>query len=398
MSPEPVKTPSRRRLLLVGLVAVAIAGAVAANGIMQRARGMQEVAQWTNQQAVPTVQLAQIATSPAQQSLTLPGTIQPYAKAEIFARVSGYLHSWQQDIGAHVTAGQQLAAIDTPDLDQQLAQANANLATAQANWQLALVTAKRWQALYAMHDVSQQALDQYNSDASAKKTIVDAAQANVRQLQAMESFKTITAPFDGVVTARNTDVGALINTGNAGLPLFEVSDMDKVRIYVQLPQSYAADLHPGLQASFEMPQYPGQPFAATVATMSNSMDPNSRSMLVELQADNAAGKFLAGGYCLVHFQIPGDPNSIQLPATALLPADKGSQVALLGPDGKVVLKPIQIGRDFGDSVEVVSGLTRSDRVIDSPPETLQNGAPVQLAAAPAPANQLANAAAPTPPH
>jgi RND family efflux transporter MFP subunit len=389
MSSEQIKIPSRRKLLLLGIIALVIAGAVAASGIISRAKSNRELVQWTSQQAVPTVALAQLTQGDAYQSLTLPGTIQAYRQASIYARVSGYLKSWQQDIGAHVQPGQVLAEIDTPDLDQQLAQARAALVTAQANAQLAALTAQRWDALLKKQVVSQQAADNATSDAAAKKAVADAAQANVRQLEAMESFKTIIAPFDGVVTKRNTDIGALINAGSgAGQELFEVSDMDTVRIYVQVPQAFTAQLHPGLKATFEVPQYPGQQFDASLVTTSNAMDISSRSMLVELQADNSDGKLSPGTYCQVHFQVPGDPNMVRVPATALIPGDHGMQVALLGDGNKVVLKSIQLGRDFGDSVEVTAGLSPSDRVIDSPPETLQSGDAVQLAAAtPSPASQ-----------
>jgi RND family efflux transporter MFP subunit len=198
----------------------------------------------------------------------------------------------------------------------------------------------------------------------------------------LQSFKQLVAPFDGVVTARNTDIGALINAGNTvGQELFEVSDLHRVRIYVQVPQAFTADLRPGLKATFEMPQYPGQTFDATLVSTSNAMNATSRSMLVQLQADNSEGKLLGGTYCKVTFQIPGDPNIVRLPATALLPVNRGAQVAVLGDGNKVMLKPVKLGRDFGDSVEVIAGLTPQDRVIDSPPETLQSGDVVQLAAA-----------------
>jgi RND family efflux transporter MFP subunit len=194
----------------------------------------------------------------------------------------------------------------------------------------------------------------------------------------MESFKQIVAPFDGIVTERNTDVGALINSGSSGRPLFVVSDLHRVRIYVQVPQAFTAGLRAGLKATFEMPQYPGQKFDATLVNLSNAVIQASRSMQVELQADNSDGKLYGGAYCRVDFQVPGDPNMVRLPATALMPANRGSQVAILGGDGKVVLKAIQLGRDFGDTVEVTEGLSQQDRVIDSPPETLQNGDAVQV--------------------
>jgi RND family efflux transporter MFP subunit len=395
MSSEPTKTPSRRRLLVIALVALTIAGGVAAYGIIQRAQSAAQVAQWTDQQAIPTVALANLQRGPGIRKLTLPGTIQAYYRAAIYARVSGYLQSWRADIGAHVKAGQLLASIDIPDLDQQFAQAKADLATATANAQLAAVTAERWNALVKLQWVSKQTADDKNGSSAAMKATMDAASANVKRLEAMEGFKNIVAPFDGVVTARKTDIGALINAGNAGQELFEVSDLHKVRIYVQVPQAFTAELKPGLQATFEMPQYPGQQFDAKVVTTSNAMELSSRSMLVELQADNADGKLFAGAYCQVHFQLPNNPNVMRVPATALVPADRGAQVALLGNDDKAVLQPVQLGRDFGDSVEVVAGLSPSDRVIDSPPETLQSGDQVQLAAATPLAKQAAALPSPT---
>ena len=383
MSSEEIKRPSRRKLLMVGVAALVIAGLVAAGGIISRAKSNRELVQWTNQQAVPTVALAQLKPGDQYQNLRLPGTIQAYRKAAIYARVNGYLKSWELDIGAPVQPGQVLAVIDTPDLDQQLAQAKATLASAQASAELAAVTAQRWDFLVKRQVVSQQAADNATSDAAAKKAAADAAQANVRQLEAMETFKTIVAPFDGVVTARNTDIGALISPGgSAGQELFEVSDMDTVRIYVQVPQAFTAQLHPGLKATFEMPQYPGQHFDAKLVTTSNALNVPSRSMLVELQADNSAKKFSPGTYCQVQFQIPGDPNMVLVSATALISGDHGTQVAVLDNSNKVVVKSIQLGHDFGDTVEVVAGLSPSDRVIDSPPETIKTGDHVQLAAAP----------------
>jgi RND family efflux transporter MFP subunit len=282
-----------------------------------------------------------------------------------------------------VTKGQLLASIDTPDLDQQFAQAKANFASATADAQLAAVTAGRWLDLAKGKWVSQQSVDDRTGAATTKKAIADAAQANLRQLEAQETFKSIVAPFDGVITARNTDLGALINAGSsAGQELFEVSDLHKVRIYVQVPQAFVAGLHPGMQATFTMPQYPGEQFDATLVTTSKAVNMGSRSMLVELQADNADERRLPGTYCQVQFQLATDPNLLRLPATALLPVNQGVKVAILGADGKVELKPVQLGRDLGDSVEVVAGLSPSDRVIDSPPETLQSGDAVQLAPTP----------------
>jgi RND family efflux transporter MFP subunit len=381
MSSQPFKMPKPRRLLLVGLVALVAAGAIAANGLISRARSTQNLVQWTGAQAVPTVALATPVRGNAEQSLVLPGNIQPFNKAAIHARVNGYLKSWNKDIGAHVKAGEVLASIDAPELDQQLAQARATLASAKANHDISAITANRNSILVKKQVVAQELADQTAADAEAKKAVMDAGAANVRQLEAMQSFKQVAAPFDGVVTARNTDVGALINIGNTpGQELFEISDLRRVRIYAQVPQAFTADLRPGLKATFEMPQYPGQTFDATLVTTSNAMNATSHSMLVQLQADNSDGKLLGGTYCKVTFQIPGDPNIVRLSATALLPVNRGAQVAVLGDGNKVTLKPVKLGRDFGDSVEVIAGLSPQDRVIDSPPETLQSGDVVQLAA------------------
>ena len=381
MFSQPIKTPRPRRLLLVGVIALVAAGAVATYGLIIRARSNQDLVRWTNAQAVPTVALAKLVRGAAEQILILPGDIQPYNKAAIYARVNGYLKNWNKDIGALVKAGDVLASIDAPDLDQQLAQARATLASAKANYGIAATTANRYGILIEKQVTSQQLADQTAADAAAKEAVTDANEANVRQLEAMQSFKQIVAPFDGVVTARNTNVGALINAGNAaGQELFEVSDLHRVRIYVQVPQAFTANLRPGLKATFEMPQYPGQKYDATLVTTSSAVNAASRSMLVELQADNSDGKLLGGAYCRVNFQIPGDPNVVRIPATALTPVNRGVQVAIVGDGNKVVLKSIQLGRDFGDTVEVAAGLDPQDRVINSPPETLQSGDVVQLAA------------------
>jgi RND family efflux transporter MFP subunit len=283
MSSQPVKTSKPRRLLLVGIIALVAAGAVATYGLIIRARTNQDLVRWTNAQAVPTVAFAKLVRGAAEQILILPGDIQPYNKAAIYARVNGYLKNWNVDIGAQVKAGEVLASIDAPDLDQQLAQARATLASAKANYDIAATTANRYGILIEKQVTSQQLADQTAADAAAKEAVTDANEANVRQLEAMQSFKQIVAPFDGVVTARNTNVGALINAGNAaGQELFEVSDLHRVRIYVQVPQAFTANLRPGLKATFEMPQYPGQKYDATLVTTSSAVNAASRSMLVEL--------------------------------------------------------------------------------------------------------------------
>jgi RND family efflux transporter MFP subunit len=381
MPSQDIKAPGRRSLLTAATAAFLLASAVVGYGFVERAQSKQEVVQWTSAQAIPTVALAQLIPGGTHQTLTLPGNIQPFNKAALLARVNGYVKSWDHDIGTTVKAGQVLATIDAPDLDQQLSQAKATLASVRANHQIASLTASRNNILLQKQIVAQQLADQTDADAKAKEAVVDANEANVRQLEAMQSFKTLSAPFDGVVTARNVELGMLINSGGSGQPLFEVSDLHRVRIYVQVPQSFSAGLVPGMKATFEMPQYPGVQFDATLSHISKSINASSHSMQVELQADNAAGKFFGGSYCNVHFEIPSDANLVKLPSTALVTGNQGTQVAVLGSDNKVVLKNVQLGRDLGDSVEITAGLSPSDRVINSPPETMATGDTVRVAAA-----------------
>src|ERR1700709_2662757 len=393
MPSEDIKAPSRRSLLTVATAAVLLASAVVGYGFMTRAQSKQEVVQWTTTQTIPTVALAQLIPGGAHQTLTLPGNIQPLNRAAIFARVNGYVKSWDHDIGSPVKAGQVLASIDAPDLDQQFGQAKATLASVRANHQIASLTANRNNILLQKQIVAQQLADQTDADAKAKEAGVHANEANVRQLEAMQSFKTLAAPFDGVVTSRNVELGMLINSGGSGQPLFEVSDLHRVRIYVQVPQSFSAGLTVGMKATFEMPQYPGVQSARTLSHISGAINPTSHSMQVELQADNAAGKFFGGSYCNVHFEIPTDANLVRIPSTALVTGNQGTQVATLDSNNKVALKSVQLGRDLGDSVEVIAGLSPSDRIINSPPETLATGDTVRLAAATPPAAAPASASA-----
>ena len=286
-----------------------VAGGIAANGLIGRARSKQDLVQWTSAQAAPTVALAKLTAGGGDQRIILPGNVQPFYKAAIYARVNGYLKSWEQDIGAHVTAGQVLASIEAPDLDQQLVQAQATLASAKANYDIAATTSGRYAQLLKTEAIAQQLADQTAADAAAKKAVMDADAASVRQLEAMESFKRVVAPFDGIVTQRNTDVGALINAGSAaGQELFEVSDLHRVRVYVQVPQALSADLKPGLTATLTLPQYPDQKFDATLVTTSNAVNATSHSVLVELQADNSDARLFGGAYARVDFLLPpGSP-------------------------------------------------------------------------------------------
>lgn len=393
MPSEDIKAPGRKSLLTAAVAAVLVAGIVLSYGFISRAQSKQEVVDWTNTQAIPTVALAGLIPGSSHQTLTLPGNIQPFNRAAIFARVNGYVKSWDYDIGSPVKAGQVLASIDAPDLDQQLGQAKATLASVRANHQIASLTANRNNILLQKQIVAQQLADQTDADAKAKEAVVDANEANVRQLEAMQSFKTLAAPFDGVVTARNVELGMLINSGGSGQPLFEVSDLHRVRIYVQVPQSFTAGLTVGMRATFEMPQYPGAQFEATLSHVSKSINQNSHSMQVELQADNAAGKFFGGSYCNVHFEIPTDAHLVKVPSTALITGNRGTQIATLDGNDKVVLRSVQLGRDLGDSVEVIAGLSPADRIINNPPETLAAGDAVRVAQA---TSQAAAPASPPP--
>lgn len=369
-------------LRFIGLVILIAAGCSAAWGIVSRRQQDRSLADWTNQQAEPTVAVAHPSTSGAARALTLPGDVQAFYDAPIYARVNGYLRSWTQDIGAHVKAGQLLATIDAPELEQELAQAQADLASARANASLASLTASRWHALLASKSVSQQSADEKQGNEVASQAAVHAQQAHVDRLRALETFTRLTAPFDGVVTARNTDVGALINAGSsAAQPLFKVADVHAVRVYVRVPQVYLSQLAPGMHATLTQPQYPGQTFPATLATTAQSAAAESRTVLVELMADNKDGKLWPGTYADVRFDLPPDTGVLRVPSSALVFRAQGAQLAVVGPDNRITLKSITIGRNLGNELEITSGITADDQVIVSPLDTMQDGEKVQLAAA-----------------
>jgi RND family efflux transporter MFP subunit len=371
-----------RRLRVVGLCVVLIALTTACWGIISRARAGSHLQRWTEERARPIVSLIELVRANSDQELLLPGTLRAYIDAPIYARVSGYLKRWYVDIGAHVKAGQVLAEIETPELDQQLLQAQADLATSRANERLSATTTARWAKMLAADSVAQQEADEKAGDYEAKKAIVAAAEANVARLQATASFKKIVAPFSGVVTARRTDVGALINAGaGTGQELFRVADTQKARIYVDVPQSYTAALHVGTQAVLRVPEKPGETFAAAVTDTSASISENSRTMLVQLEADNANGALLPGSYVDVAFKLATQQGVLRLPISALLFRRHGLEVATLGPDDKVLLKQVALGRDYGTEIEVTTGIASSDRVIDNPPDSLAEGDSVSVAKA-----------------
>ena len=371
-----------QRLKLAGAAGLLVAGVLVASGVMSRQHSEQAIKAWTTAAAIPTVDVISLNPGASTAALTLPGAVQAYYEAPIHARVSGYLKQWYEDIGAHVKAGQLLASIDTPELDQQLAQARADLATAEANLSLAQITAKRWQHLLADDAVSPQEADEKSGDLAAKTALVNAARANVDRLVALESFKNIVAPFDGVVTARKTDIGALISAGgDSGPELFSVADVHRLRVYVRVPQSYSAAIKPGLTAALSVPEYPGQSFTATLSSTADAVNDQSGTLLVELGLDNANGQLKPGDYAEVHFSLPQSGSGVQVPASALVYRQQGLQVATLGPDSHVVMKNITIARDDGSYVEVAAGLSRADRIIDSPPDSLAQGDLVRVSGA-----------------
>jgi len=308
------------------------------------------------------------------EKLVLPGTVQAYIESPIYARTNGYLKAWYTDIGSTVRKGQLLAEIDAPEVDQQLAQAVADLATARANEALSNTTDRRWKGLLATESVSQQDADEKAGDAAAKRATAASAAANVSRLRELESFKRVLAPFDGVVTARHTDIGALINAGQSvGSELFRVADTSKLRIYVQIPEPYAGAAQPGVQAELRFSEQAGKSYTATTVRTSNALDPTLRTLQVELELDNARHEIFPGAYAEVHFSLPGNAHSLRLPATTVLFRAPGPQVAAVDPQNKIQLKSIVVGRDFGSTIEVLAGLDDGDRVVVNPPDSIING-------------------------
>jgi RND family efflux transporter MFP subunit len=380
MSSEDSRPPSRHRgLRIAAIVGGAIAVIVVGGGIATRASNSKHLRQETDAQAQPVVTVSLPARGGTSYAIDLPGRLEAYSRAPIYARVSGYLKDWHVDIGSPVQAGQLLADIEAPDLDQQLAQGQADLLTAQANAALASTTAVRWKVLFKTNSVSQQDVDAKNGDLAAKQAIAKATAANVDRLKVLEGFKRIVAPFSGTVTARFTDIGALINAGGGtGLELFVVSDTHKLRLYVNVPQNYATRVVSGTQAQLTVPERPGRTFTATVEASARSVDPASGSTLVQLGVDNEAGELVPGAYTSVHFNLPLPSANLSVPASALIFDHSGLQVATLGPDNRVIFKAVTVSRDLGDSVELSSGLAANDRIIDSPPDGIANGDAVRI--------------------
>jgi len=400
--PHPDKEPAPpRNLRLIGLVAVAAAIVIALFGIVQRHSHEAEVKQWTQEQAVPTVAIIKPRQGASVQHLMLPGTVQAWYEAPIFARVNGYVKNWYFDFGAHVKKGDLLAEIDAPDLDAQLAEAEAKLNSAraqvkvrEAERQFAETTYARWRdspnGVVSVQEQQGKEAD-YNSAVArvnAAAAAVNADQGDVDRLKALQEFKRITVPFDGVVTARETDIGALINAGSgagggtgsaSGAELFRVADIHEMRVYVQVPQQLSASIQAGLTAELHLPQYPDTTFKAAVATTSNAINQSARTLLVELHAANPDGQLQPGAYAQVEFELPSNPHIVHVPTSALIFRENGLEVATIGADDKIELKPITLGRNLGTEVEVLKGLTASDRVVNSPPDSLSAGDKVRIA-------------------
>jgi RND family efflux transporter MFP subunit len=380
---EGVAPPPPRRLpapVLIALVGAALLGGGIYYGIEHRAAAEARLATTTTEEAVPIVDVVHPQNDATDQELVLPGQTMPFTDTPIYARTNGYLKRWYFDIGAHVRKGQLLAEIETPELDAQLRQARADLDTAQANVRLAGITAQRTENLLKSQSVSTQERDNAAGAYNADQAIVASRQADVARLEELQSYENVYAPFDGDVTARNTDVGDLINAG-AGAPtseLFHMAATETLRIYVAVPEIDVPAMQTGLTPTITLDEYPGQVFHGSLVRNSAAINPTSRTLLVEVDVDNAERKLLPGAYVFVHFMLPGRAQSVTVPANALLFRSEGLRVGVVR-DGKAVLVPITIGRDYGDRVEVVSGLHPSDQIIVNPSDSLIDGTAVRLA-------------------
>lgn len=362
------------------LVLLIVAGFILFRGISARVRASDEVKADTRELAVPAVSLAQPKLGAPQEELILPGSIQAYIDAPIYARTSGYLKRWYVDIGGKVKDGQLLAEIDTPELDQQLQQARADLATAKANYDLAQTTAARYEFLLKSDSVARQDVDNAEGDAHAKKAMVDSATGNVNRLEQLQSFEKVYAPFDGVLTARNTDIGQLIGSGSGSgaKELFHVAAIHTLRAYVNVPQRYSPAAVAGVEAYLTMPQFPGRRFPGKLVRSSEAIDQASRTLLVEVDVANPKGEILPGAYSEVHFKLPSLASTVVIPVTSLIFRSEGLRVAVVR-NSHAVMVPVTLGRDYGTEVEVVSGLDGSEKLVTNPPDSLVDGQEVRSA-------------------
>jgi RND family efflux transporter MFP subunit len=382
MPTEHSSPVSRRKLGIFGVVAFIAALLVVVTGIRAREESSATLREWTDDQAIPTVAVVLPDARVLSATIDLPGRLEAYYRAPIFARVSGYLKSWSADIGAKVKAGQVIAEIEAPDLDQQLLQARADLTSQQASAKLSEATLNRRKTLIASNFVSMQEIDERTADLSNKNAAVNASQANVERLEALAGYKKITVPFDGVVTSRETDVGALINAGGGSGPaMFVVSDVKKLRVYVNIPQSYVPAIRIGAKAIISMPDYPNRTFPATVEASSQSVDVGSGTTRMQLALENPNGELMPGGYATVRMSLARDAVPLHIPASALIFNQNGLRVATVGSDDRVLFKTVTIARDLGRDIELASGISADDRIIIAPPDGIAEGDPVHVAGA-----------------
>ena len=373
--PRVSVSPYRRYLW----AAIALVLLLAVWGILSRLLARNALVHEAREAAIPTVITTQPHAGPAADTLLLPGSVQAYYEAPIYARTSGYLKAWYTDIGTTVKKGELLAEIETPEVDQQLRQAEADLGTARANSELARSTNERWQGLLATESVSQQDADQRAGDAAAKAAAQQSASANLARLRELEGFKRVVAPFNGIVTQRNTDLGALINAGETpGSALFRVADTHRLRIYVQVPQVYAAQVRTGMSTSLEFTDHPGQHFEATVASTAHALDAVSRTLQVELQIDNSSGELLPGSYVQVTFSLAPSGGTLRVPVNTVIFRGKTPQVATIDQAHRVQLREITEGRDFGTEIEVLAGVSASDTLIVNPWDSIADGQQVRI--------------------
>jgi RND family efflux transporter MFP subunit len=374
-----LKSKVKRYAVIVGIGALVLA----VWGIVSRIHTRSELRKSTTENAVLTVVTAKPQLSDAGDELVLPGIVQAYIESPIYARTNGYVRVWYTDIGARVHKGQLLAEIETPEVDRELAQARADLDTAQANFALSKITNDRWQGLLKTQAVSKQDADNRAGDAAAKAAMVESAAQNVQRLSDLESFKRVLAPFDGVVTARNTDVGYLINAGQSpNTELFRVADIHKLRIYAQVPEAYAAATETGLKAQLRFAERPDKTYEADTVRTSNALDPTARTLQVELQLDNRESQLFPGSYTEVHFRLPSRTETLRLPANTILFRSDGLQVAVVQNQGTIKIKKVVQGRDFGKTVEILSGLDPTDAVVVNPPDSINDGMHVRIAPPP----------------
>jgi RND family efflux transporter MFP subunit len=370
----------RRTIILVAALLCAGFAFLIFLGIHSRIEAEKGLERKVKSSAIPVVTVIHPETGSKAQEIELPGTTEAFTEAPIYARTSGYLKQWYLDIGAHAKQGQLLAEIETPELDQQLEQAENSLKTAQANLQLAEVTADRWVYLLKTNVSSKQETDQAVSDYHAKKATADAAEANVRRLQRLQQFERVYAPFDGVITARDTDIGALIQNGDSTgqKELFHLAAIDKLRVYISVPEVYATAVKSGETATLTLDAFPGETFSGTIVRNSNSIDLTSRTLKVEVDVDNPTGRLLPGAYAFVHLKIPAAAGAVTIPTNTLLFRAEGLRVALVR-SGEVKLMPVTIGRDYGSKVEVTSNLSAGDAVVIDPSDSITDGSRVEIA-------------------